>query len=405
MSLSRYRNLAILALIAFVDQASLGIILPFATTIFTNPDSSLYLFATQAHLGSQATVLLGLAYAAHPLALFFAAPLLGRLSDTIGRKQVLVASLFVGALAYGVIYLGAVSGLWWLIIAGRLLSGVASGTVAVAFACVADMSDARSMSTNVGIVTGVGGLGLILGPAFGSLALRPGETSVEIMLYCITALSVLGVITWWKLGVPPSVGTAQRESFWYKMLHFSKRKRLVPVYAISFLFHLALGIFSAFSTVHLVEHFGLDQRSLGVFISIAGIYLALSQAVIVRILARFWKTEHMLVCACVLTGLGMVGYGLSRSMVDIYTVLPVVACGVGMGYTAILSIISLRARAHERGEIQGVNTSIQALSQSFAGIGAGVIAASYTAGGSIIIAGIIVAITAAAAWRWLGREQ
>jgi len=75
--------------------------------------------------------------AVYSLMAMIAAPLWGRLSDRIGRRPVLMASMLAAALAY--LWLGLASSLWMLF-AARALAGVCAGNIAAAQAYVADVT-------------------------------------------------------------------------------------------------------------------------------------------------------------------------------------------------------------------------------------------------------------------------
>src|SRR5262245_19306054 len=78
----------------------------------------------------------GLLFASFSLAQFICAPLLGRLSDRIGRKPVLLLSLF--GTAVGSFVTGAAGALWVLFV-GRIVDGASGASVSVAQGAVTDV--------------------------------------------------------------------------------------------------------------------------------------------------------------------------------------------------------------------------------------------------------------------------
>jgi DHA1 family tetracycline resistance protein-like MFS transporter len=63
---------------------------------------------------------------------FFAAPLLGKLSDRYGRRPVLLISIFGSALGY---FLFGVGGALWVLFLSRLIDGFTAGNASTASAC------------------------------------------------------------------------------------------------------------------------------------------------------------------------------------------------------------------------------------------------------------------------------
>lgn len=99
------------------------------------------------------------------------APLWGRLSDRIGRKPVLVVSLFgtaVGSLLTGL------AGSVWLLFAARVLDGASGASVSVAQAAASDLAPARDRPRLMGLLGAAFGVGFVAGPALGALGALGG---------------------------------------------------------------------------------------------------------------------------------------------------------------------------------------------------------------------------------------
>jgi len=113
----------------------------------------------------------GLLFASYSLAQLICAPLLGKLSDRIGRKPVIILSL-VGT-AVGSFVTGA-AGALWLLFVGRIVDGASGGSLSVAQAAVADISSPEQRPKLVGMMGAAFGVGFVLGPAIGGLAALGG---------------------------------------------------------------------------------------------------------------------------------------------------------------------------------------------------------------------------------------
>jgi multidrug resistance protein len=113
----------------------------------------------------------GLLVASFSLAQLVCSPLLGRLSDRIGRKPVLVLSL--AGTAAGSLLTG-LAGSLWLLFAGRVVDGVSGASVSVAQAAVTDLAPPSERPRLLGLLGAAFGLGFVAGPAIGALAALGG---------------------------------------------------------------------------------------------------------------------------------------------------------------------------------------------------------------------------------------
>jgi DHA1 family tetracycline resistance protein-like MFS transporter len=120
--------------------------------------------------GVSATVI-GLLLSSFSLAQLVGAPILGRLSDRVGRKPVILVSLF--GTAVGSLLTGA-AGNVWVLFAGRLLDGASGASVSVAQAAVADLAPPERRARLMGLLGAAFGVGFVAGPALGALAALGG---------------------------------------------------------------------------------------------------------------------------------------------------------------------------------------------------------------------------------------
>lgn len=139
-------------LVVFVDVIGLGITIP-VLPIYAESFFKLS--------GIQIAGLMSLFFAAQ----FVGAPILGRLSDRIGRRPVLIASQ-LGTLTGAILTSVALSPVY--LVVARLVDGLTGGNISVAQAYLTDITPPQDRAKSVGLVIAAFGLGFIIGPAFGA---------------------------------------------------------------------------------------------------------------------------------------------------------------------------------------------------------------------------------------------
>ena len=108
----------------------------------------------------------GLLGALYSLLQFVAAPLWGGISDRIGRRPVLLISVFGLFVSY---VLWFFSGSFTLLIAARAIGGLMSGNLSIASAVVSDVTDDKNRSKGMAVIGIAFALGFVFGPALGGI--------------------------------------------------------------------------------------------------------------------------------------------------------------------------------------------------------------------------------------------
>ena len=145
-------KIGIVFLIVFIDLVGFGIVIPI-----------LPLYAEEY---GPSPVIFGLLMASFSIMQFLAAPILGRLSDRIGRRPVLLVSLLGSAVGY---VLFGIAGSLAMLFASRIIDGISGGNISTAQAVIADITAPEDRAKGMGIIGAAFGLGFILGPAIGAL--------------------------------------------------------------------------------------------------------------------------------------------------------------------------------------------------------------------------------------------
>ncbi len=173
----------------FVDLVGFGIVIPI-----------LPLYAER--FGASPLVI-GLLLSVYSLMQALAAPILGRLSDRIGRRPILLLSIL--GTSFGFLLMGVARTLPLLFI-GRIIDGITGGNISTAQAYIADVTTPEERSKGMGLIGAAFGLGFILGPAIGGLL---GHVSLAAPFFFAAALAFANAVALFFL-LPESLPPARR---------------------------------------------------------------------------------------------------------------------------------------------------------------------------------------------------
>jgi DHA1 family tetracycline resistance protein-like MFS transporter len=112
-------------------------------------------------------------------------PLLGRLSDRVGRKPVLTLSIL--GTAIGFVVTGAAQG-YWILLLGRIIDGASGGNIATGMACIADVTTKENRSKSMGLIGAAFGMGFMIGPALGGVL---GKVNTSLPFYVAAGLAFM----------------------------------------------------------------------------------------------------------------------------------------------------------------------------------------------------------------------
>lgn len=392
------RVLPIVFLTVFIDMLGFGVLIPVIPQLLGNPESPFYLLPPSVPL-STAYFLLGLLLASFPFAQFLAAPILGQLSDRYGRKKVLAISLTGTCVSYILFAIGLIIGNLPLLFAARLLDGFTGGNISVAQAAIADVTEPKDRAKSFGMIGAAFGLGFILGPFIGGKLSDPAVLSwfdaatpfwFAAILSGINVLSVL--IRFPETVAHPQHGLAIKwhQAFMHLKSAFSMRT-MRALFASVFLYSSGFGFFVTFLGVFLVARFGYTQGDIGNYFAFVGICIVISQGLVVRALSGKVAEAKILRFSMIGTGLAILLAVSAHAPWVLFLAAIPMAVANGLTLANSTSLVSRSAGAEIQGEILGINSSLQALSQLFAPLIAGGIASAISPAAPLYLAAAVCA--------------
>lgn len=303
-----------------------------------------------------------------------AGPLLGALSDRIGRRPVLIGSQ-LGTLA-GFLLLAQASSLW-MVFASRMIDGATAGNLSVAQAYIADVTPPDRRARAFGLIGVAFGVGFFLGPWLsGALAHR----DVRLPIYAAAAFSALSVLATTLLlpRHPPTVDSASEQGRRLGLLSFGRysalatRPGLREVFAQFFLFQLAFSLFSQgfalFAERRLITADGAPwgPREVGRLFAYAGFLgIILQGGLIGRLVARFGE-RRVANSGFASFALGYSLLAFARDLPSVVVAATVSSYGGGAPRPALTSLVSRRVQGHEQGLALGFTQSLSSIAQVFA---------------------------------------
>ena len=296
----------------------------------------------------------GWLFATFSLAQLIFAPLLGRLSDRIGRKPVIVISL-IGT-AVGSFVTGAAGALWVLFL-GRMIDGASGASLSVAQAAVADMAEPAERPRLVGMLGAAFGVGFVLGPAIGGLAALGGPHVPFYVAGVLASINAVAAI----IRLPETKRTAapaRRRGF-----ALPEQPALRRLAIIGFLTTFAFVAFEATFSLFGSARFDLTEGSTAaVFLGI-GIVLVLVQGGGFAKLAERVGVPRLYAASLVVVAVGLVVTGVSRVWPLLVLGLFLVSVGQGVASPSLTEMVNREAGDERRGEAMGFQQSSYAMAR------------------------------------------
>ncbi len=328
----------------------------------------------------------GVLMASYAGALFIFAPVIGSFSDAYGRKPVLIAALIVLAVDYVIMALASV---FWVLLIGRILAGIAGATYTTATAYIADISSPKERAARFGMIGAAFGIGFVLGPAIGGIA---AGWHITAPFWIAAALSA-GNVAFGLFVLPESLAPEKRRSFGVRNLNpfgaimqaFKVPNLAIPLICL-FIFELANMVYPTLWAFFTRELFDWSTLLIGVSLAGYGILLAGVQGGLMpKFISRFGEFRTLQI-GMVSALIGFVGFGVISTVTGLVIVL-VFAALSDLTPPMITAMASNLAREDQQGLVQGVIASLSSIAAFLAPIGSTWIFESYVDNDGIYLPG------------------
>jgi DHA1 family tetracycline resistance protein-like MFS transporter len=302
---------------------------------------------------------IGIMTALYAIMQFIFAPVLGSLSDRLGRRPVLLISLAGAAVNY--LFLAFAPSLWMLLL-GRAIAGLTSANISVATAYITDISPEDKRARRFGLFNAMFGIGFIIGPVLGGAL---GDYWLRLPFIAAAVLNAFNLLL--AFFVLPESRIPTREKIDPAALNplrplrwvFSM-KRLLPIVIIFFVFSATGEVYGTCWALWGSDTFHWNGLWIGLSLGTFGVCQTLAQAFLPGpAVKRFGERATILTGvagACV--ALIVMAFATEGWM--IFAIMPVFALG-GIGVPALQSLATRQVDESQQGQFQGVLASAVSL--------------------------------------------
>ncbi len=410
-------RLAPILLVNFISMLGFTIVLPFLVFLVERMGGNAFVY--------------GLIGATYPAFQFIGAPILGRWSDRLGRRRVLLLSqigtliswiVFAGALFLPVVEIAAVDSsalgtftitLPLLVIGlARALDGLTGGNISVANAYVADVSSEADRSANFGKMGVAANLGTILGPTLAGL-LGATVYGARLPVAAAVLISAVGVLV-----IARALPDVRRRIPDCDCLRDDQAGALSPelrdclqsveaevvgvravlaqrgvrgMVALYFTVMLAFSLFYVAFPIHAASSLGWHVTTMGAFFGVLSAALVIVQGPILTRVSRRVREKPLILAGLVLLA-GSFVLMRAGDTPTLYGAAVVMAVGNGIMWPSVLSLLSKTGDQRHQGAVQGVAGSAGSLASIFGLLGGGLLYGGL--GASIFLIPAVVAAIA-----------
>lgn len=344
---------------AFLSVLGIGLIIPvipFIIEKYVDPGKI-----------NEIALYVGLLTSLYAFCQFFAAPVLGALSDKFGRRPVLLLCLLGSAIGYVIFGIG---GSLWVLFLARIIDGLTGGDISTAMAYVADVTKPHERGKYFGIIGATVGFGFILGPSIGGLV---SHISLSAPLYLAAALTFLNVLYGYFV-LPESLAKEHRMTD-FSLHHLNpfnqigyifKNNLLKNLMLIGFFYAIAFAELQGITSVFFKDTLNWTPGNIGFYFLILGIGDMITQGFLTgKLLPKFGAVK-----------LAFAGFAITALAYSINAILPVFpyvffafayiviyALGSGLFEPSFAGLVSGVASPQEQGRVQGASQSIQSITR------------------------------------------
>lgn len=381
----------IIFLIVFTNFLGFGIILPLLPYYVES-------------LGA-GVIAIGLLSATYSLFQLLAAPILGELSDKVGRRPILIFSLAGTTISF--ILLGLAKSLPLLFIS-RIIDGASGGNISTAQAYVADITSKENRTQGMGFLMAALSLGFILGPATGGLLSRFGYS---VPAYVAAGVSLIAtVLTYFYLpesikekkilGILPQ--KKRRAFFSFKEIYeVLTHPNVGIVVTISFFMMLAFSLLQGTFALFTEHTLHLSAEQNGYLFAYLGLVGIIIQLFLLKRIIRLIPENKIVVIGILMMAISLLLVAFGGNIPFLLVAITLLAFANGISNPILAGLVSKLSPDDEQGNIMGISQSVGSIARMIGPIVGTIIYAELGAQSPYLFGAITLILTAIFAARYL----
>jgi len=274
-----------------------GIALPYpvlAPYFLDSPPNDLTHF-----MGIHPKILLGFSLAFYPLGLLIGNIFVGALSDSYGRRKVLLITLFGSAVGYLLTAIAVVYESFIGFTLARLLTGVCEGNMSIARAIAAELHPHIERTKAISMSYAANYAGWLIGPVIGGFLVIYGVSTV--FLFAAAGIGVAFALVFFTIERRQVARDTSSIQFWSiirrnNSLALLKNKQILPIFWFYFLYSMGLNAFYDFYPVWFVDYLDADSQTIAwATVALTACMIIVSSFLVDKLNARFGEIKLMVV--------------------------------------------------------------------------------------------------------------
>jgi DHA1 family tetracycline resistance protein-like MFS transporter len=293
---------------------------------------------------------------------FLFSPVLGALSDKLGRRPVVLMSNFGLGADYVVMALAPT--LPWLFL-GRVISGLTSSSVPTAMAYMADVTPQEKRAAAFGMLNAAFGIGFVVGPAMGGWL---GNVNPRLPFWVAAGLSLLNGM-YGLFVLPESLKHEHRQHKinWKRanpvgsLSLFTRVKGLLPLAGLLTLGYIAQQSLMSTYMIYVYTRYSWSVRTGGLSLAVVGIVTGIYGALLVKPAVAKLGERKAIIIGYIGGALGYWAFGFSKTGLLLWLAIPFLNL-MGIAWPSAQSIMSRHTPPNEQGLLQGAVNSLRGVS-------------------------------------------
>jgi len=337
----------VIVLTVFIDITGYGMIIPL-----------LPFYADEFQAGPAA---LGILIASFAIMQFLFSPLLGKASDKIGRKPILLLSLLISFIGFTIF---SFANSYLMLLFSRIVAGLATER-AVAQAYIADITDHKNRTKQLGKMGAAFGAGFIIGPALGGVLSTYGYSVPGYAAMILTSINILSVVSF--LPEPKKHEDDKQENsdaslgYFRGILDSLRRPLLGPTLAILFIVTVAFSTIPVIVPLLSIDYFNFSPLELSFVFIYIGLVQIIMQGFLIDTFSKRLGDEKLIALGPILMAAGTILMPSFQNVASFFLGNSLLAAGFGMINTSIPAFLSKRIALNEQGSILGISSSVASI--------------------------------------------